>query len=170
MHEGLHEWDRRILKKSQKRLRKLQRDLEWVMRGPMSDENEENKKHITAEIEMVLNQEEIYYKQRARVTWLKKGDRNTRFFQNFASNWKKRNYIKRLKDGQGNWMEGTSVLNSHIRDYFLKLFSSQVEATDAALLEKIFPKVNDRSIEEGETNLSASLAQSCRRRRVIGFN
>ena len=43
------------------------------MRGPLNDIND-GKKELTMEIEKVLNHEEIYHKQRARVNWLKKGD------------------------------------------------------------------------------------------------
>lgn len=41
-------------------------------------------------------------------------------------------------------MEGTNLLNTHIHDYFLNLFTSQVGDTDAALLQKFLPKVTNQ--------------------------
>lgn len=86
------------------------------------------------EIEELLEQEEIHYKQRSRVTWLKNGDRKTQFFQGFASERRKKIFIKRIKNDQWVWLEGTNSLNPHIGDYFTNLFSSEVQEIDTGLL------------------------------------
>lgn len=44
LHEGLHAWDWFILKLPMKKLRKKQKQLEWVMRAPMTDANEKKKR------------------------------------------------------------------------------------------------------------------------------
>jgi hypothetical protein len=45
-------------------------DLEAAMSGPMSDENEAIAKEKAALIEILLEQDEIYWQQRSRVNWL----------------------------------------------------------------------------------------------------
>ncbi|KAL5830504.1 hypothetical protein ACOSQ3_019972 [Xanthoceras sorbifolium] len=50
---------------------------------------------------------EIYWRRRSRVTWLRKDDRNTKFFHSQASNRKKINSIKGLQDSNGTWQEGS---------------------------------------------------------------
>jgi hypothetical protein len=58
-------------------------------------------------VEILLEQEEIHWLQRSRVNWLSQGDKNTRFFHQFASARRKKNMIKRLKDDSKEWVEGT---------------------------------------------------------------
>jgi hypothetical protein len=66
---------------------------------------------------------------------------NTSFFHNFASARRKKNFIKRLKNEANQWVEGTEGLKPIVFDYFSNLFSSEVQATDPVLLEKIHPRV-----------------------------
>ena len=58
-------------------------------------------KEILLQIELQLEQEEIYWVQRACANWLKQRNRNTNFFHCFASSHKKRNLVKGLVDNQG---------------------------------------------------------------------
>lgn len=47
----------------------------------------------------ILKQEEVYWKQRARVTWLKEGDENTKFFHAVANGRRNRNFIPWIGSG-----------------------------------------------------------------------
>ncbi|KAA3469824.1 reverse transcriptase [Gossypium australe] len=49
----------------------------------------------------LMDKEEKYWAQRSRITWLREGDKNTRFFHIRASNRRKKNNIERLKDING---------------------------------------------------------------------
>jgi hypothetical protein len=77
------------------------------MNGPMTDENDAKAKELANLVEILLEQEEIHWLQRSRVNWLSQGDKNTRFFHQFASARRKKNMIKRLKDDSKEWVEGT---------------------------------------------------------------
>jgi len=61
-------------------MKKLKRELEILRRGPSTDESLGTQKEILLQLELVLEQEEIIWVQRARANWLKHGDRNTSFF------------------------------------------------------------------------------------------
>ena len=79
--------------------------------------------------------------QRSRANWLSQGDRNTSFFHSFASARRKKNLIKRLKDNNNNWVEGTDLLKLLIQNYFANLFTSEIDVIDPAVLEKVQPRV-----------------------------
>ena len=48
-----------------------------------------------------LEIDEIIWRQRSKALWFKEGDKNTRFFHNKATQRKKRNLIKGVKDDVG---------------------------------------------------------------------
>jgi hypothetical protein len=52
-----------------------------------------------------------------------------------------KNFIKRLKKDQDEWVEGTSQLKPLIFQYFAKIFMSEVDALDPAMMDKIQPRV-----------------------------
>ncbi|XP_039141329.1 uncharacterized protein LOC120278666 [Dioscorea cayenensis subsp. rotundata] len=49
--------------------------------------------NLKTELGVILKQEEIYWKQRARMNWIKEGDENTRFFHSVANGRRNRNFI-----------------------------------------------------------------------------
>lgn len=88
------------------------------------------------ELENLLEDDEIYWKQRAREEWLQWGDRNTKWFHMKANNRRKRNKIRGLMDDLGIWTEEDSGMETIDNQYFLKLFQSfepQIEAIEQIL-------------------------------------
>ena len=56
-------------------------------------------KSLKMEVNDLLEKEEVYWKQRARVAWLKEGDRNTKFFHSKATQRQKKNSLMHGADG-----------------------------------------------------------------------
>lgn len=81
--------------------------------------------------------------QRSKITWLKYGDKNTRYFHNKALIRKKKNYIGRIRDHAGIWyvIENWDCV---IVDYFTQLFSFSVQGYDFSFLEYISNRVDER--------------------------
>jgi hypothetical protein len=52
-------------------------------------------------LEKLEEKRNLYWRQRAKVHWLEKGDRNTRFFHQYASEWKRRSHINKLVKDDG---------------------------------------------------------------------
>ena len=56
-------------------------------------------------LDRLEEQVDIYWRQRAHVKWLEKGDRNTGVFHATCSEKKRRNTVGRLKNDAGGWEE-----------------------------------------------------------------
>ena len=67
--------------------------------------------------------EEISWKQKFRETWLKEGDRNTRFFHRTANAHRRRNYIKNISIN-GRKLEKEAEIKDGLMAAFQNLFSA----------------------------------------------
>ena len=143
VHAEMHIWDREILKTPHKRLKELKTELENLRLGPVTDKSADRQRILLIEIEENLEKEEIYWVQRSRANWLKFGDRNINFFNNFATARKKRNHIRRLMNDNRTWLEDNESMRSLISDYFQHLFSSEVGLPDDRVLNKVKHCVTD---------------------------
>lgn len=72
---------------------------------------------------VLLAQEESYWKQRAKLFWLREGDDNTRFFHSSATARKKANKIKMLVVDDGVSCEDQEGMSTIVLNYFTKLFT-----------------------------------------------
>jgi hypothetical protein len=152
VHSDLHEWDRTVLNAPQKKIKELTKELEVLLSGPMTNDTAHKQKEVTRQMEVALEQEEVHYMQRSRANWLMHGDKNTAFFHNYAKARRKRNTILKLKDGNGEWIEGNDAMGTLIHEYFSSLFTSEVQQTDVELLNRVIPRVT--------SEMNASLLKS----------
>ena len=82
---------------------------------------------VRAELDSLLDQEEVYWKQRAKDFWLKEGDSNTRNFHSHASSKQKHNQIRKLNDADGNVILDKEGLSKLAKTYFEGLFAACTE-------------------------------------------
>jgi hypothetical protein len=137
VHKDMHVWDREVLKKPAQHMKKLKRELEILRCGSLTDESIAAQKEILLRLELLLEQEEIIWVQRARANWLKHGDRDTSFFYQHALARRKRNLVKGLVDDRGLRHEDIGEMNVVVRDYFTNLFTSEVYEVDHKVLEDV---------------------------------
>ena len=95
-------------------------------------------------MDSLLDQEEVYWKQRAKDFWLKEGDSNTRYFHSHASSKKKHNQIRKLKDADGNKVSDKEGLSNLAKTYFEDLFATSSEE----VLYGELPIEHEISVEE----------------------
>ena len=93
-------------------------------------------------LELMLEHEEIHWMQRARANWLKKGDRNTSFFHNYATKRRKKNTIKGLIDQNGELQEDVGVMCNIVHNYFENLFSKEVGEVEQNILADVHRRVS----------------------------
>ncbi|XP_010675063.1 uncharacterized protein LOC104891112 [Beta vulgaris subsp. vulgaris] len=128
LSEALQDWNRDVFKNIFQRKRLLLARIEGVQknigfsthRGLIKLESK-----LRRELEDVLQEEETYWFQKSRITWLKDGDRNTRFFHlsTIVRNW--RNKISAIKDDDGIWLHDKDLVKTQIVTYFSTLFTEE---------------------------------------------
>ena len=88
---------------------------------------------ILKKLGQILQQQEAYWKQRAKQFWLVEGDSNTRYFHQYASSRRKKNSIQKLKDEHQCWKTWDTGLKNLIISYFQDLFRSNGCASEEIL-------------------------------------
>ena len=79
---------------------------------------------LTKEIGSLQSREECMWKQRARNSWLKEGDRNIAYFHCRANQRNRRNLILGLEDDNGVWVEDETKMGGVVEGYFKNIFST----------------------------------------------
>lgn len=88
---------------------------------------EKLQKRLWDEYQKVLIQEELLWKQKARVNWLEHGDKNTRYFHTSTMIKRKRNIIEMLSRDDGSMVTDVEQLKSMVVEFFTKLYTSSRE-------------------------------------------
>ena len=84
VHKRLHERDKTVLKKSSKRIKNVQRELEQVAKDSLTHQNVQRQKDLAEELESLLQMEEIHWAQRCWINCLMFGDKNTKNHISFS--------------------------------------------------------------------------------------
>jgi predicted CopG family antitoxin len=125
-------------------LEKTRKNLEFLH---VSNASSHEIRKVSDYMQELLYKEEMMWLQRSRVTWLKEGDRNTRFFHQKAVWRAHRNKIKKLKDSEGVWKDVPSDMERMATSYFQELFTRDPSLNSEELLalthEKVTPAMND---------------------------
>lgn len=90
---------------------------------PLMDEKRGKDNAIKVEMFSIFKQEEIYWKQRARISWLKEGDEILVFFHSVANGRRTRNFISGVwHDNQR--AEDTKRIGASFTSFYKNLFGS----------------------------------------------
>ncbi|KAL4340013.1 hypothetical protein GQ457_08G033300 [Hibiscus cannabinus] len=140
--DSLRSWqaDRRV--SSTKRMSDLQGFLNSCMQGTIIDEAKTAFLEAKREHKSLLDKDEAYWAQRARVTWLTHGDRNTAYFHARATGRRKKNRIRGLFDESGIWTDKQAEVAGVAMRYFSTLFSSSQPTPNSSLLSNIAPCIS----------------------------
>jgi hypothetical protein len=73
---------------------------------------------LQAQLEERRRKEEILWKQKSRVQWLKEGENNTKFFHRAMVHHRHINRITHLEDSQGNPIREHSQIEAELTNYY----------------------------------------------------
>ena len=99
---------------------------------------------MRSEINDLLHQEEVFWRQRSRAVLLPAGDKNTKFFHNRASQIRQKNQIEGLMDETGVWRTGEQQIGRIAEEYFQKIFSTSCPTN----VDEVLTAVNSVVSEE----------------------
>jgi hypothetical protein len=107
----------RVLKKKRKQLVELQK---LASKGNAADI-----KNLQQEINFILEQEDIRWKQRAKQNRYNSGDQNTPFFHAWASHKKRVNQIRKIKDEEGREWKKPKEIGAACSTFYQRLFAAR---------------------------------------------
>lgn len=106
---------------------------------------------LKKELNEILVQEEMLWKQKSRIEWLKEGDRNTKFFHTTMLIRRRRNRVDALLDDNGEWVTEKEQLKKVAIGFYTRLFTSELRIDGDKFLTGMFPPLN----EEQKANLES---------------
>ncbi|KAL1162661.1 hypothetical protein V6Z11_A07G217700 [Gossypium hirsutum] len=101
IRDKLGPWQYQRFRRMKYKIKGLEKEISKLMDGPTNEGSMSLLKCARSKLGHLYDVEEKYWALRARSKWLKKGDRNTRFFHIRASGRRKKNSIERIKDVHG---------------------------------------------------------------------
>ncbi|XP_072073777.1 uncharacterized protein [Arachis hypogaea] len=115
-------WQRSSLSNSKKQIDEITKQLEEMRASGLMGGLE------IMELEQKLDRaylnEELYWKDKSRIKWLKEGDKNTSFFHEKFKARSKKNKIWRLKAENGEWTTSNATIAGVAEEYFKGIFTS----------------------------------------------
>jgi len=154
MRWAFQEWDHSVFGSVRKELSKLRRELEIERSYSIFSGPSRRERQIMTRISELLAREEIMEKQRSRLSWLKDGDRNTKFFQAKAKERAKTNHISALRTVNGDLVTGQSELESMAIDFYGDLFTAQPILLPDEILAHVPQRVTQAMNESLESPFS----------------
>ncbi|XP_059441954.1 uncharacterized protein LOC132174292 [Corylus avellana] len=103
---------------------------------------------LKQELQLLLDQEDLKWKQRVKTDWLKHGDRNTKFHHACANQRRKSNQILAIKNADSNLWETQENVGKIFVDYFMGLFTASREGEVDPCLAFIEKRVMDEMNEQ----------------------
>ncbi|XP_059294575.1 uncharacterized protein LOC132047564 [Lycium ferocissimum] len=107
-----------------------------------ADQNRSNLQALYAEQIRWMNMENSILKQKDRVKWEEGGDSNTKYFHSVVRQKRKRAYLHRIKDENGQWIQADNVISEAAIRHFNHLFTQPQQNHDFSFLKRIDPMVN----------------------------
>ena len=143
--------------KCQKAFHRWQQELNGDIRGhtdslqqqlrELQDQNEggggAEMQIVKKDLQILLDKTDIQWRQRAKMEWLRCGDRNTRYYHACANARKKSNQILRIADAEGREWESEEEVQNAFLNYFSGLFKSGSAGDMSQCLQPIDCRVTE---------------------------
>ncbi|KAG7581071.1 Reverse transcriptase domain [Arabidopsis suecica] len=99
--------------------------------------------HLKNKLVDAYREEESFWQQKSRATWMHSGDKNTKFFHASVNNTRSKNGLTKLLDDNGITHKSEASKGDVAASYFQKLFTSSDPTNPLDLLEGFEARVTD---------------------------
>ena len=121
----LNAWGSSRTHPNTEKIKRLQKQVKALSTGELTEESKEVWLTTSKELDDLLLKQEIYWAQHSRISWLKHGDKKTKFFHSKASQRKRRNFIQGI-DHENNWVGKNKKIAGVETNYFENMFKAGV--------------------------------------------
>jgi len=141
--KALAKWSKQKFPNAAICIRELKRKLtEFTNRQP-GNFNKDEYQQVVDQLEILWRQEEKYWGLRARINWLKWGDKNTKYFHATTVQRRQRNRITMLKVNEDTWCREPNQLMLHIRKFYQTLYETVGQRNFQPVLDQCPSPVNE---------------------------
>lgn len=130
--QELKNWGGSKLHNFPKQIEKLEGLLRSVQAEPFSEQVVEKRASLEKQLDEVYDAQEAFWYLCSRVSELKDGDRNTKYFHHKASSRKKKNKIKGLMNSNGEWCTEDRHMEHIVESYYRNMFTSNSSGGEAS--------------------------------------
>ena len=160
----LHAWGASKTHLDTERIKVLQKRIEVLNMSECTEGNKAEFSMVSKELDDLLLKQEIFWAQHSRISWLKHGDKNTKFFHAKASKRRRRNFIQGIKNHDDIWVEDEEEIAGVATRYFENIFKAgdcdRLEECLVAVHPKVSPDMRDLlSSEYNPEEIKAALFQ-----------
>ena len=149
--KDLKKWSKAHFGNVKKQIQQTKEMLWKAEERLVKENNYEEVLRLKSELNVLLDKEEQMWHQRSRVQWIKSGDKNTRFFHGTATNRKRQNFIKGLRDADGNWQSEEAAFTKVLIDFYAELFTT----SNPQNLEKVLEGIQEVVSRDMNSKLTA---------------
>ncbi|OAY82668.1 LINE-1 retrotransposable element ORF2 protein, partial [Ananas comosus] len=103
----------------------IQRIDQFEERNILTQDLRDKRVDLLSQLQIILKEEEILWKTRAKQHWLKEGDNNTKFFHAVANGRKRSNTIEFIEDDTGRQISNDVHMRAHFFQSFKRLFGQE---------------------------------------------
>ncbi|KAF7823513.1 reverse transcriptase [Senna tora] len=139
----LTNWSLREFPNNLRAIERLKRVIKECMEGELTKDNRRKAEEAQGEINKLWKREESYWAQRARVNWIRAGDKNTRFFHSSTIRRRQKNKILREKNSEGVWVEEEEEIAKCFENFYGNLFASEGDRDFSDVLECVDKVVSE---------------------------
>jgi hypothetical protein len=122
---ALKKWNKEVFGYCQTRISNLMQQIQEIQKKENSEENFKIEANLQSELNEWLLRNEVMWRQKSRETWLREGDKNSKFFHLSTVIRRRRNAINIIKSDGGEWITEKKRIREHFQAKFIEHFSEE---------------------------------------------